>query len=59
MLIVNWVIQWYVEVDKKKAKHYYEQAAMIGSVTARYNLGRSEGKAGNHRLRKGLQKGSL
>jgi len=28
-----------VEVDKKKAKHYYEQAAMKGQVIARNNLG--------------------
>ena len=37
-----------VEVDKKKAKHYYELAAMNGSVHARNNLGCMEGKAGNH-----------
>jgi len=36
-----------VEVDKKKAKHYYELAAMEGDVQARYNLGNNEGKAGN------------
>ena len=28
-----------VEVDKKKAKYYYELAAMNGDVQARYNLG--------------------
>jgi len=28
-----------VEVDKKKAKHYYELAAMKGDLMARYNLG--------------------
>ena len=36
-----------VEVEKKKAKHYFEVAAMNGSVTARYNLGCSEKEAGN------------
>lgn len=36
-----------VERDKKKSKHYYELAAMMGSVTARYNLGCLEGQAGN------------
>ena len=37
-----------VEVDKKKAKHYYELAAMNGDVYARHNLGWMEGKAGNY-----------
>ena len=42
-----------VEVDKKKAKHYYELAAMNGDVAARHNLGCMEGKAGNfHRAMK-------
>jgi len=36
-----------VEVNMKKAKHYYEQAAMGGDETARYNLGNNEVKAGN------------
>jgi len=36
-----------VEVDKKKAGHYYELAAMGGSVTARLNLGNNEASAGN------------
>ena len=36
-----------VEVGKKKAKHYYELAAMNGNVEARYNLGGTEIKAGN------------
>ena len=36
-----------VEVDKKKAKHYYELAAIGGDVTARHNLGINEGEAGN------------
>ena len=36
-----------VEADKKKAKHYYEIAAMRGDVIARYNLGALESKAGN------------
>ena len=37
-----------VETDKKKAKHYYEIAAMKGNVKARHNLGCIEGNAGNH-----------
>ena len=36
-----------VEVDEEKAKHYWELAAMNGSVNARHNLGCSEGQAGN------------
>jgi len=36
-----------VEVDKKKANHYYELAAMGGDVNARGNLGLYEAKAGN------------
>ena len=36
-----------VEVDKKKALHYYEQAAIRGDETARLNLGITEGNAGN------------
>ena len=36
------------EVDKKKAKHYYEIAAMKGDVHARHNLGALESKVGNH-----------
>ena len=36
-----------VEVDKKKAKYYYELAAMAGNVVARHNLGIEEAKAGN------------
>ena len=36
-----------VEVDKNKAIHYYELAAMEGNVIARYNLGNHEAKAGN------------
>ena len=36
-----------VEVDKKKAIHFYELAAMNGHVNARFNLGCEEGKAGN------------
>jgi len=36
-----------VGVDNKKAIHYYEQAAMAGSVSARYNLGIKEKNAGN------------
>ena len=33
--------------DEKKAKHYYELAAMGGDAVARYNLGVLEGRAGN------------
>ena len=38
-----------VEIDKKKANHYYEIAAMNGSVFARHNLGANEYNAGNHK----------
>ena len=37
-----------VEIDKKKAKHYWELAAMNGSVRARNNLGALEFQAGNY-----------
>ena len=37
-----------VEMDEKKAKHYWELAAMNGNVGARHNLGMIEGNAGNH-----------
>jgi len=36
-----------VEVDYKKATHYYELAAIRGSVNARYNLGLVEVSKGN------------
>ena len=36
-----------VEIDKKKANHYYELAAMKGCVMARHNLGNNEVRAGN------------
>ena len=36
-----------VEVDKKKAKHYFELSAMMGSVAARFNCGFIEFEAGN------------
>ena len=36
-----------VKIDKKKAKHYYELAAMGGNVQARYNLGVIVEDAGN------------
>ena len=36
-----------VEVDIRKAKHYWELAAMGGSILARHNLGSFEGKLGN------------
>jgi len=42
-----------VEVDKKKAKHYYELAAIGGDIHARHNLGCMEGNSGNlHRAMK-------
>ena len=37
-----------IEVDKKKARHYYELAAMQGHVKAMGLLGMIEGQAGNH-----------
>ena len=37
-----------VEVDKKKAKHYWELAALNGDKDARYAVGYLEGQAGNH-----------
>ena len=37
-----------VEVDKKKAKYYWEPAAMDGSVNARHNLGCMEFEGGNY-----------
>ena len=37
-----------VELDEKKAIHYYELAAIGGDVRARDNLGNMEGHAGNH-----------
>ena len=37
-----------VEVDKKKAKYYYELAAINGDIKARHNLGCMEGTAGNY-----------
>jgi len=36
-----------VEVDNKKAIHYYELSAMEGNVTARHNLGCMERQVGN------------
>ena len=36
-----------VEIDKKKADHYYKVAAIGGDVHARFNLGNSEWRAGN------------
>ena len=42
-----------VEIDLKKANHYYELSAMCGHVMARHNLGCLEGLAGNvHRAMK-------
>jgi len=37
-----------IEVDTKKAQHYYELASMKGDLDARRNLGVLEGNAGNH-----------
>ena len=37
-----------VEIDKKKADHFYELAAINGNVKARHQLGCVEGQAGNH-----------
>ena len=37
-----------VDINTKKAKHYYELAAMNGDITARHNLGGLEYNAGNH-----------
>ena len=37
-----------VEIDKKKAKHYCELAAINGNVIARHNLGCVEYNAGNY-----------
>ena len=37
-----------VEIDEKKAKHYYELAAMNGHMKARHNLGCAEYEAGNY-----------
>jgi TPR repeat protein len=36
-----------VEIDKKKANHYYKLAAIGGSIEARHNLGGSEVRVGN------------
>jgi TPR repeat protein len=36
-----------VDIDKKKATHYYELAAIGGDVNARFNLGNNELRAGN------------
>ena len=36
-----------VEVDKKKAPHFHERAAMNGDLHARHNLGCYEGRPGN------------
>ena len=36
-----------VEVDEKKATHYYELAAIEGESKARYNLGVMDGNVGN------------
>ena len=35
-------------MDKKKAKYYWELAAINGDLNARHNLGCMEGNAGSH-----------
>ena len=37
-----------VEINSKKAKHYYELAAMEGCADSRHNLGCLEGEAGHY-----------
>ena len=37
-----------VQVDKTKAQHHWDIAAMGGHLRARYNLGVLEGDIGNH-----------
>ena len=37
-----------VGIDKKKAKHYFELAAMAGDLSARHNLAGVEAEAGNY-----------
>jgi len=37
-----------VEIDKKKAKHYWELAAIGGDMNARHNLGNNEIRAGSY-----------
>ena len=37
-----------VEIDRKKAKHFYELASMNGDARSRHNLGCIEGQTGNH-----------
>ena len=37
-----------VEIDMKKAKYYWELAAINGDLSARYNLGCLEEESGNH-----------
>ena len=41
-------IGWGAEADKKKAKHYYELAAINGNIKARHNLGCNEYNTGNY-----------
>jgi len=44
----SYINGWGVESDKKKARYYYELAAMSGCVEARHNLGATEGQAFNN-----------
>ena len=37
-----------VEIDKKKAHHFYTLAAIMGNMRSRYNLGRLDLNEGNH-----------
>ena len=41
-----------VEIDKKKAKQYYELSAVKGCASARYNLGYVESETGNQQRAK-------
>ena len=36
-----------MDIDEKKAKHYYKLASIEVNVSSRYNLGNSELRAGN------------
>jgi len=44
-----------VEVDKKKAKYYYELAAITGNAVARFDLGNKELQAGNSNIDRALR----
>ena len=40
-----------MEINEKKANHYYKLAAIEGYVNARYNLGNNEQRACNNMMR--------